>query len=66
MAEKKLCRSEKNKILGGVCGGIAEYYGWDPTLVRLGWVFLTIMGGGGIVLYIAAWLIMPQSPEGKK
>ena len=56
---KRLMRSSKDKILGGVCGGIAEHYGWDPTLVRLGWVVLSLAWGVGILLYIIAWLIMP-------
>ncbi len=56
---KRLMRSTKDKILGGVCGGIAEHYGWDPTLVRLGWIVLSLIWGVGILLYIIAWLIMP-------
>lgn len=56
---KRLMRSTKDRILGGVCGGIAEHYGWDPTLVRLGWVVLSLAWGVGILLYIIAWLIMP-------
>jgi phage shock protein PspC (stress-responsive transcriptional regulator) len=55
----RLYRSTNDRILGGVCGGIAEHYGWDPTLVRLGWIVLSLGGGVGILLYIIAWLIMP-------
>ncbi len=61
MAEK-LYRSQKNRILGGVCGGIAEHYGWDPTLVRLAWVAVTLFAGAGALLYAIAWIIMPKKP----
>ena len=62
---KRLCRSGKDKILGGVCSGIAEYYGWDPTLVRLGWIVLSVLWGAGILLYIILWIIMPRNPNWK-
>ncbi len=65
MADKKLYRSAKDRILGGVCGGIAEYYGWDPTLVRLGWVLLSLIWGAGLLLYIILWIIMPRNPAHK-
>tara|TARA_Y100000310_G_C20306211_1_gene634070 strand:- start:235 stop:426 length:192 start_codon:yes stop_codon:yes gene_type:complete len=58
---KKLYRSKKNKAIAGVCGGIAEYFNVDPLLVRLGWIFLTLMSfGAGILAYIIAWLIMEE------
>ena len=63
---KKLYRSRTNRMLAGVCGGIAEHFGIDPTLVRLGWVLLTLAGGGGVLLYIIAVLIVPLEPEGRK
>jgi len=47
-------------MLGGVCGGVAEYFGIDPTLIRLGWVLLAFHGG--IVAYLVAWLIIPEEP----
>lgn len=59
MNEKRLYRSMKNKMLAGVCGGIAEYFRLDPTLIRLAWVILSCMGGSGIVAYIVAAIIMP-------
>ena len=59
---KKLYRSSKNKMLRGVCGGIAEYFGLDATLVRLAWVALVLIGGSGILLYIIAWIIIPKNP----
>ena len=60
MYEKKLCRSESNKIICGVCGGIAEYFDVDPTLVRVGWAIISAFAGAGILAYIAAAVIMPK------
>ena len=60
--EKRLCRSRQNRMLAGVCGGIAEYLGWDPTLVRVAWIILTLLGGSGILIYLILWLVMPESP----
>ena len=60
--EKKLTRSVNDKMLGGVCSGLAKYFGLDPTLVRLGYAFLSIFTAGfpGIVLYIMACIIIPK------
>ena len=58
--EKKLYRSKNNKTLCGVCGGIAEYFQIDPTVVRLIWVFLTLCAGMNILVYILCALIIPQ------
>lgn len=63
--EKKLYRSGNNKMIAGVCGGIAEYFGWDPTLVRLALVAFFLIGGSGILLYIVAWILMPRNPKHK-
>jgi phage shock protein C len=60
--KKRLYKSRTNRMIDGVCGGIAEYFGVDPTLVRIAWVLLTILGGSGILLYIAAMIIMPTNP----
>ena len=60
--EKKLYKSETNKILAGVCGGIAEYFNIDPTLVRLGWVVFCALGGSGLLAYIIMAIIMPSRP----
>ncbi len=57
---KRLLRSRKNRVIAGVCGGIGEYLGVDPTVVRLAWVFMTLFMGAGVLLYIAAWLIIPE------
>ena len=60
--EKKLYTSNQNKMLDGVCGGIAEYFGIDPTVVRLIWVLFSLMGGCGILAYIIAAVIIPRNP----
>ena len=60
---KKIYRSKKDSIIGGVCGGIAEYFEIDPTLVRLLAILIVFVGGVGIIAYIVAWIIIPQNPE---
>ena len=60
---KRLYKSRDNRMLSGVCGGIAEYFDIDPTLVRLGWVLFCALGGSGILVYIIAAVIMPEQPE---
>ena len=60
--EKRLYKSNQNKMIDGVCGGIAEYFGIDPTVVRLIWALLSLMGGSGILAYIIAAIIIPRSP----
>lgn len=61
--EKRLYKSNKNKVLCGVCGGIAEYFNVDPTLVRLGWIVFCALGGSGLLAYIIAAVIIPNDPE---
>ena len=60
--EKKLYKSNPNTMIDGVCGGIAEYFGIDPTVVRLIWALFSLMGGSGILAYIIAAVIIPRSP----
>ena len=57
--KKRLYRVEQGKMLCGVCGGIAEYFDIDPTLVRLGFVLLSCAAGGGLLAYIIAAIIIP-------
>lgn len=57
---KKLYKSQEDKKLCGVCGGIAEYFDLDSTIIRLAWVLLTVLGGSGLLVYIIAALIMPS------
>ena len=59
---KRLYKSNKDKMLDGVCGGLAEYFGVDPTLIRLAWVLLCAMGGSGVVAYIVAAIVIPRDP----
>ena len=60
MDGKRLYRSKKDRMICGVCGGIAKYFNIDPTLVRLAWVILTCFGGAGIWAYIIAAIIIPK------
>ena len=58
---KKLYRSKKNRVIAGVCGGLGEYLKVDPTIIRLLWVFLTLISfGAGLVAYAVAWIIVPE------
>lgn len=63
MNNKKLYRSNTNKMLCGVCGGIADYFGIDPTLVRLAWAAVTCFAGAGLIAYIIAAVIIPVRPD---
>ena len=66
MKDKKLYRSNKDKKLFGVCGGIAEYFEIDSTVVRLGAIFLAFCVGGGVFAYLIAALVMPEEPSKKQ
>jgi phage shock protein C len=59
----KLFRSSKDCMIGGVCGGIAEYFDVDSTLVRLLTVLVVLLGGAGVIAYIIAWIVIPKNPE---
>jgi phage shock protein C len=63
--KKRLYRSGKERILGGVCGGIGEYFDIDPTIVRLLWVLFILGFGTGLLAYIIAWIIIPRNPKHK-
>lgn len=60
MSDKRLYRSSVNCMICGVCGGIGEYFNIDPTLVRLGWILFSFLGGSGILAYIIAAIIIPR------
>ena len=60
---KKLCKSNTNKKICGVCGGIAEYLNADPTLIRLAFAIVALAAGSGILAYFLAALIMPDAQE---
>jgi phage shock protein C len=59
-----LMRVRQGRLIAGVCGGIAKWLGWDPTLVRLGYVVLSVLSAGfpGLLIYILLWILMPQEP----
>jgi len=58
---KKLCKSNTNKKICGVCGGIAEYLNADPTLIRFAFVLVSALAGSGVLVYFLAALIMPEA-----
>jgi phage shock protein C len=60
---KRLYKSETDKKICGVCGGVAAYFGIDTTLARLAWVAFTLLGGSGILAYIIAAIVMPKEGE---
>ena len=62
MPAKRLYRSRKNRVIAGVCGGLAEYLDIDPALVRLIVLLLAFANGIGFVFYFVAWLVIPQEP----
>ena len=61
--DKRLYKSNENRMIDGVCGGIAEYFNIDPTLVRLGWAMFCAFGGSGIIAYIIAAIIIPRNTQ---
>ncbi len=62
-SSRRLYRSRKNQVIGGVAAGIAEYFDIDPTIVRIAWALLAIAWGTGILLYLICWLVIPLNPD---
>src|ERR671936_1172857 len=60
---KRLERSSQNKMIAGVCGGLGRYFDLNPTVFRLGVIVLTLLGGAGVLVYIAAILVIPREGE---
>jgi phage shock protein PspC (stress-responsive transcriptional regulator) len=62
--EMPLYRSRRNKMLAGVCGGIADFLGWDPTVVRIAYVVVSVLSVlfPGTIAYIVLWVVMPKEP----
>ena len=58
--KRSLRRSDDTRMLGGVAGGIAKFFDVDVLYVRIGLVALAVLGGGGVVLYVAAWALIPE------
>ncbi len=61
---KDLYRSDNNRVIGGVAGGLGEYYNIDPTIVRIIFILLSIYGGSGIFIYLVLWLLIPRKSQG--
>lgn len=61
-AANRLHRSRSNRMIAGVCGGLAEWLGWDPTLVRILYIVVSIVSAAfpGILVYLVLWLVMPE------
>jgi phage shock protein PspC (stress-responsive transcriptional regulator) len=60
---KRLYRSRKNSVIGGVCGGLGEYFDVDPVLIRIIWAVSVLVGGVGVVAYVIAWIAIPQDSK---
>jgi phage shock protein PspC (stress-responsive transcriptional regulator) len=58
--DKQLRRPKHNRVIAGVCSGIGEYLGVDPVVIRLLLVVATLMGGSGILIYLVAWVLIPE------
>lgn len=63
MEGKKLYRTRNNRTICGVCGGIGQFFNIDPTLIRLGWILFSCLGGSGILAYIIAAIVIPDRPD---
>ena len=62
MNGKRLYLSNTDKKLAGVCGGIAEFFGIDPTIIRVLWIICSVLFGSGILAYLICWLVIPRQP----
>jgi phage shock protein C len=60
---KRLMRSSRDKKLGGVCAGLADYFDLDPTIVRVVWLLAVLLGGTGILAYLILWIVLPLAPS---
>lgn len=58
---RRVRRSRQDRVIGGVCGGLAQYLGVDPVLLRIAAVALALSGGAGVVAYIVAWILIPEA-----
>lgn len=64
--EKILLRSSKNRVIAGVCGGLGDFFKIDPTVIRIIFIFITLFGGSGGLLYLILWLIIPSEKKDKE
>ena len=60
--QKRLYRSTTDKMIAGVCGGLAEYFGIDPVIVRVAAVVLLLAGSAGLWAYVILWIVVPKNP----
>ena len=60
---RKLYRSRSQRMLAGVCGGLAEYFSLDATLIRVLFLVLAVVGGSGLVIYVVMWVIVPDASK---
>jgi phage shock protein C len=63
-AAKRLMRSSRDKKIGGVCAGLADYFDIDPTIVRVVWLLAILFGGTGLLAYVILWIVLPLAPAG--
>ncbi|MBE3582742.1 MAG: PspC domain-containing protein [Limnochordaceae bacterium] len=59
---KRLYRSRSQRMLGGVCGGLAQYLDVDVSVIRLAWIVIACLAGAGVLAYILAWIVIPEEP----
>lgn len=62
MEPKRLYRSRTESMIAGVCGGLAQYFGIDPTIMRLIFLLLFFLGGNGLLIYLILWIVVPLEP----
>jgi phage shock protein C len=62
MEPKRLYRSTKDSMIGGVCAGLANYFGMDPTVVRIIFLLLALFPANGVLIYLILWIVVPQEP----
>jgi len=65
MEQKRFYKIEDGKIIAGVCGGVAEYFSIDPSIVRIGWAVVSLAWGAGIIAYIVAAIVLPYKSQVK-
>ena len=61
--QRRLYRSRRHRVIAGVCGGIADYFGWSPTLIRLLTLLSFLLPGAQIIVYIIMWIVVPNEPR---
>ncbi|MCB2201039.1 PspC domain-containing protein [bacterium] len=64
-AYKRLFRSRRDRVIGGVCGGAGGYLNIDPVVLRIIWLAAVLLGGVGLIAYLIAWILIPEAPEGR-